>query len=200
MSAPRAPGAPVDFPQGACRVRRRSSHRVPGAPPPCEIAALSRAPAEEQARLREASHLPDQRFREDRPDRPAPASQPHEPAKSSYLAEKNGLSQGRPGSSLRTGLLRAGCCRPKISPSAAGRYSLREPPARKARVGVNPATGQKITIAAARRFRASFQQGAEGQGQGLPDAEPPRRAALSAVQASGFLRRGISCWLGMNSH
>ena len=69
----------------------------------------------------------------------------------SYLAEKNGLSQRQARQLLEDYhlLLQSGMLLgQKVPLGKLGRLFLREQPARKARVGVNPATGQKITIAA----------------------------------------------------
>lgn len=68
-----------------------------------------------------------------------------------YLAAKNGLSQKQARQLLEDYhlLLQSGMFLGQRVPlGKLGRLSLREQPARKARVGVNPATGQKITIAA----------------------------------------------------
>lgn len=68
-----------------------------------------------------------------------------------YVAEKNGLSKRRARqliddyhAVLQSGMLLG----QRVPLGKMGRMFLREQPARKARVGVNPATGQKITIAA----------------------------------------------------
>jgi nucleoid DNA-binding protein len=68
-----------------------------------------------------------------------------------YLAEKNGLTRKQARQLLedyyllvQSGILLG----QKVPLGRLGRLFLREQPARKARVGLNPATGQKITIAA----------------------------------------------------
>jgi len=68
-----------------------------------------------------------------------------------YLAEKNGLSKKRARQLIEDyhTLLQAGILLGQRVPlGKLGKLFLKEQPARKARVGVNPATGQKITIAA----------------------------------------------------
>jgi len=68
-----------------------------------------------------------------------------------YLAEKNSLSKKQARQLIEDYhlLLQSGIfLGQKVPVGKLGRLSLREQPARKARVGVNPATGQKITIAA----------------------------------------------------
>ncbi|HTP59696.1 MAG TPA: HU family DNA-binding protein [Spirochaetia bacterium] len=68
-----------------------------------------------------------------------------------YLAEKNGLSKKRARQLIEDYhlLLQSGILLGQRVPlGKLGRLFLREQPARKARVGVNPSTGQKITIAA----------------------------------------------------
>ncbi len=68
-----------------------------------------------------------------------------------YLAEKNGLSKRQARQLIEDYhmLLQSGMLLGQRVPMGRlGRLFLREQPARKARVGLNPATGQKITIAA----------------------------------------------------
>jgi len=68
-----------------------------------------------------------------------------------YLAEKNGLSRKSTRQLIEDYhlLLQSGILLGQRVPlGKLGRLFLREQPARKARVGVNPSTGQKITIAA----------------------------------------------------
>ena len=68
-----------------------------------------------------------------------------------YLAEKNALSKRQARQLIEDYhmLLQAGMLLgQRVRLGRLGRLFLREQPPRKARVGVNPATGQKITIAA----------------------------------------------------
>ena len=68
-----------------------------------------------------------------------------------YLAEKNGLSRRQARQLLEDyhALLQSGMLLGQRVPlGKMGKLFLRPRPARKARVGVNPSTGQKITIAA----------------------------------------------------
>ncbi len=180
----------VDFPQGLAVDKEAEFSQGPlrRTSALLKIAACDpRLPAEEQARrIREATIYLTSAFVKINRTVAAPGTGFPDlmTAKSmiSYLAEKNGLSQRQARQLLEDYhlLLQSGMLLgQKVPLGKLGRLFLREQPARKARVGVNPATGQKITIAARPPQavpRITFSRVLKDRARAwMPDAsEPPR--------------------------
>lgn len=180
----------VDFPQGLAvdREAEFSAGPVRRTSALLKIAACDPGlPAEEQARrIREATIYLTSGFVKINRTIAAPGTGFPElmTTKSmvAYLAEKNGLSRRQARQLIEDYhlLLQSGMLLGQRVPlGKLGRLFLKEQPARKARVGVNPSTGQKITIAARPPQavpRISFSRLMKDRAKAwLPDSkEPPR--------------------------